>query len=234
MTKLTRHLLALFAWNERHWHVYLKWNERLFHECYAVYLSGRSEKDPSEGWYKGEIGFFDFYIIPLAKKLENCGVFGVSSDECLVSLCVKAVSLIYLIGGCHADVNSLRSPSFHFSNMLKQTAKNGSERVKRLSRIILSNIEKSKVGDKVVETGLHAILKHSLQLRCSRSDSLVGDSRRLPYQRIHDGWEQVEVGFDFGSREWTELAKVACCSSRRTCRKGSSTVSYNSKSSSYR
>ena len=35
------------------------------------------------GWYKGELGFFDFYIIPLAKKLESCGVFGVSSEECL-------------------------------------------------------------------------------------------------------------------------------------------------------
>jgi len=33
--------------------------------------------------YKGEIGFFDFYIIPLAKKLKECGVFGVSSDEYL-------------------------------------------------------------------------------------------------------------------------------------------------------
>jgi len=33
--------------------------------------------------YKGEIAFFDFYIIPLAKKLKECGVFGVSSDEYL-------------------------------------------------------------------------------------------------------------------------------------------------------
>jgi len=33
--------------------------------------------------YKGEIGFFDNYIIPLAKKLKDCGVFGVSSDEYL-------------------------------------------------------------------------------------------------------------------------------------------------------
>ena len=32
---------------------------------------------------QGELGFFDFYIIPLAKKLKNCGVFGVSSDEYL-------------------------------------------------------------------------------------------------------------------------------------------------------
>jgi hypothetical protein len=32
---------------------------------------------------EGEIGFFDFYFIPLAKKLNECGVFGVSSDEYL-------------------------------------------------------------------------------------------------------------------------------------------------------
>ena len=44
---------------------------------------GRLDKDPSGGWYQGELGFFDFYIIPLAKKLFTCGVFGVSSDEFL-------------------------------------------------------------------------------------------------------------------------------------------------------
>ena len=41
------------------------------------------ETDPTENWYKGEIGFLDFYVIPLAKKLKECGVFGVSSDEYL-------------------------------------------------------------------------------------------------------------------------------------------------------
>jgi hypothetical protein len=50
---------------------------------YKAYKAGRADRDPSEYWYKGEIGFFDFYIIPLAKKLKNCGVFGVSSDEYL-------------------------------------------------------------------------------------------------------------------------------------------------------
>ena len=39
--------------------------------------------DPSTFWYNGELGFFDNYIIPLAKKLKECGVFGVSSDEYL-------------------------------------------------------------------------------------------------------------------------------------------------------
>jgi hypothetical protein len=41
------------------------------------------DKDPTTFWYMGEIGFFDFYIIPLAKKLRDCGVFGVSCDEYL-------------------------------------------------------------------------------------------------------------------------------------------------------
>ena len=67
----------------QHWHVYRKWNERLFQEMYEAYSEGRLDTDPSVAWYEGEIGFFDFYIIPLAKKLKDCGVFGVSSDEYL-------------------------------------------------------------------------------------------------------------------------------------------------------
>lgn len=67
----------------QHWHIFKKWNSRLFKEMLAAYHAGRAEKDPSEFWYEGEIGFFDFYVIPLAKKLKDCGVFGVSSDEYL-------------------------------------------------------------------------------------------------------------------------------------------------------
>lgn len=63
--------------------IYIKWNEKLFNEMYAAYLAGRLEKDPSMSWYEGEIGFLDFYVIPLAKKLDACGVFGVSSHEYL-------------------------------------------------------------------------------------------------------------------------------------------------------
>eukprot|EP00980_Cylindrotheca_fusiformis_P016206 scaffold4815_cov107-Cylindrotheca_fusiformis.AAC.3 len=67
----------------QHWHIYKKWNERFFMECYGAYREGRADSDPSENWYKGEIGFFDFYVIPLARKLQSCGVFGVSSHEYL-------------------------------------------------------------------------------------------------------------------------------------------------------
>jgi hypothetical protein len=67
----------------QHWHIYKQWNERFFFELYGAYKAGRATTDPSIGWYQGEIGFFDFYIIPLAKKLESCGCFGVSSHEYL-------------------------------------------------------------------------------------------------------------------------------------------------------
>ena len=67
----------------QHWHVYVKWNERLFHEMYAAYLQGRSAQDPSEHWFSGELKFLDCYVIPLAKKLQECNVFGVASDEYL-------------------------------------------------------------------------------------------------------------------------------------------------------
>lgn len=67
----------------QHWHVYQKWNSSLLHEMYAGYAAGRAEKNPLDGWYEGELWFFDNYIIPLAKKLKTCGVFGVSCDELL-------------------------------------------------------------------------------------------------------------------------------------------------------
>ena len=76
-------LLLLLLYTVQHWHVYRKWNQKLFEELYVAYLNGRMESDPATFWYKGEFGFFDFYIIPLTKKLKDCGVFGVSSAELL-------------------------------------------------------------------------------------------------------------------------------------------------------
>lgn len=67
----------------QHWHVYRKWNKRLLMEMYAAFKAGRMSTDPTTFWYHGELGFFDSYVLPLAKKLKDCNVFGVSSDECL-------------------------------------------------------------------------------------------------------------------------------------------------------
>jgi 3'5'-cyclic nucleotide phosphodiesterase len=67
----------------QHFTVYKKWNMKLLTEMYTAYQNGRMAKDPTEGWYEGELWFFDNYVIPLAQKLRECQVFGVSCDEFL-------------------------------------------------------------------------------------------------------------------------------------------------------
>jgi 3'5'-cyclic nucleotide phosphodiesterase/Adenylate and Guanylate cyclase catalytic domain len=60
----------------QHWHVYREWNEKLYMEMYQAYMDGRTNSDPTDRWFDGELWFFDHYIIPLAKKLAHCDVFG--------------------------------------------------------------------------------------------------------------------------------------------------------------
>jgi class 3 adenylate cyclase len=67
----------------QHWCTYRKFNGRLFEERYLAWLNGHMDREPSRGWYEGEIWFFDNYIIPLADRLAQCGVFGVSYHEYL-------------------------------------------------------------------------------------------------------------------------------------------------------
>jgi hypothetical protein len=52
-------------------------------EMYRAFKFGRLSRNPGKFWFQGEIEFFDFYVIPLAKKIGECKVFGVSSDEFL-------------------------------------------------------------------------------------------------------------------------------------------------------
>lgn len=63
---------------------------------FKAYRQGRADKSPEEFWVNGELGFFDFYIIPLAKKLKDCGVFGVSSGEYL-NYAVSVMCLLCII-----------------------------------------------------------------------------------------------------------------------------------------
>lgn len=73
-----------FSHTMQHWHIYRKWNERFFHESIVAFRNGRAgDQHPANSWYQREIDFFDCTIIPLTKKLKECGVFGVSSDEYL-------------------------------------------------------------------------------------------------------------------------------------------------------
>eukprot|EP00934_Nitzschia_sp_Nitz4_P000158 Nitzschia sp. Nitz4//scaffold306_size21755//9910//13748//NITZ4_008590-RA/size21755-snap-gene-0.13-mRNA-1//1//CDS//3329547114//158//frame0 len=82
-TAVIEHIIQVsdVAHTMQHWHIYRRWNERLFCEMYEAFKSGRVAVDPSTNWYVGEVGFFDYYLIPLAMKLEECGVFGEQGNE---------------------------------------------------------------------------------------------------------------------------------------------------------
>jgi class 3 adenylate cyclase len=82
-TAVIEHIIQVsdVAHTMQHWHIYRRWNERLFHEMHEAYQGGKVGVDPSTNWYVGELGFFDYYLIPLAVKLKECGVFGASGYE---------------------------------------------------------------------------------------------------------------------------------------------------------
>ena len=82
-TVVIEHIIQVsdVAHTMQHWHIYRRWNERLFYEMHEAYRTDRVDVDPSLNWYLGEIGFFDYYLIPLAMKIKECGVFGASGYE---------------------------------------------------------------------------------------------------------------------------------------------------------
>lgn len=65
------------------WDIYLKWNKNLFLEFCRAHNEGRADGNPAESWYHRQLSFFDFVVIPLAKKMKDSGVFGPSSEEYL-------------------------------------------------------------------------------------------------------------------------------------------------------
>ena len=74
----------------QHFDTFLKWNQSLYHEILAAHYQAqkenvegegseehdRNERHPAQNWYESQIGFFDGYVIPLAKRLDACGAFG--------------------------------------------------------------------------------------------------------------------------------------------------------------
>lgn len=64
-TIIIEHLIQAsdVAHTMQHWTIYQKWNKRLFQEMILAYKNGRAPSNPANGWYKGELWFFDNYIV---------------------------------------------------------------------------------------------------------------------------------------------------------------------------
>jgi 3'5'-cyclic nucleotide phosphodiesterase len=56
------------------WNTFREWNERLFAEVYKAFEEGRADTNPANSWYRGEMDFLDYYILPMIEKLRVCGV----------------------------------------------------------------------------------------------------------------------------------------------------------------
>lgn len=63
------------AHNLQGWDQMAKWSNRLYMELRKAFIHGRGA-DPTDGWYNNQIGFLEAYLLPLARRLDDTGVFG--------------------------------------------------------------------------------------------------------------------------------------------------------------
>ncbi|CAJ1942462.1 unnamed protein product [Cylindrotheca closterium] len=82
-TVMIEHMIqaADAAHTMQNFRTYLKWNERQFEEMNKAFHDGREDMDPAGNWYKCELAFFDKVVIPLARRLRDCGAFGEAGGE---------------------------------------------------------------------------------------------------------------------------------------------------------
>jgi len=53
----------------------VKWSNRLYMELRKAHQANRGG-DPQSRWFENQIGFLESYLLPLARRLEDTGVFG--------------------------------------------------------------------------------------------------------------------------------------------------------------
>ena len=63
------------AHNLQSWDHMVKWSNKLFLELKKAHKEGRGG-DPKNNWFENQIGFLESYLLPLARRLEDTGVFG--------------------------------------------------------------------------------------------------------------------------------------------------------------
>lgn len=62
------------AHNLQGWDPMVKWAGRLYLELRRAYADNRGS-DPEQRWFENQIGFLESYLLPLARRLEDTGVF---------------------------------------------------------------------------------------------------------------------------------------------------------------
>lgn len=65
-----------------------KWSDCLYLELRKALVAKKGD-DPMNGWFNNQIGFLDFYLLPLARKLDDTGAFGDSRGAVFASIVEK-------------------------------------------------------------------------------------------------------------------------------------------------
>jgi len=52
-----------------------KWSSCLYLELRKAHIQNKGD-DPMKGWYDNQTGFLDYYVLPLARKLDDTGAYG--------------------------------------------------------------------------------------------------------------------------------------------------------------
>lgn len=73
------------AHNLQSWDHMTKWSNQLFLELKRAYVQGRGE-DPQGGWFVNQRGFLEAYLLPLARRLDDTGVFGDSRGSIFATI----------------------------------------------------------------------------------------------------------------------------------------------------
>jgi len=63
------------AHNLQSWDHMIVWSRRLYFELRRAHAAGRGA-DVSPNWFENQIGFLESYVLPLARRLEDTGVWG--------------------------------------------------------------------------------------------------------------------------------------------------------------
>lgn len=80
---------ADIAPNMQEWRIFTRWSHNLFVEENKAYVCGRvvsGTRNPAENWYDNQLAFFDFYVIPLAQRMKDSGLFGDKGDIFLINV----------------------------------------------------------------------------------------------------------------------------------------------------
>mmetsp|Transcript_6137 Transcript_6137/g.15178 ORF Transcript_6137/g.15178 Transcript_6137/m.15178 type:complete len:523 (+) Transcript_6137:60-1628(+) len=92
----------------------VKWSGCLYLELRKAFVANKGD-DPMNGWYDNQTGFLDFYVLPLARKLDDTGAYGETRGNIFVAI-VEQNRKRWLKEGMHVTMQTVKTGENEFPN----------------------------------------------------------------------------------------------------------------------